>query len=149
MTHAQVAELVLICGTIGFGLYGGWRGAIRQLSSVAAFLVAFLAARLFGPQLAAKASIPGFLSYALIFAAFFVGVCVLAKVLRLTVKLLLLGPVDRMLGLLIGALKWIALSSLILNTLEICGMQGDWMQTPIAERFMAFMPWLFGLMSQS
>ena len=56
------------------GVYGMWRGAIRQLGSVAAFLCAFLMARLFGLDMADwLGGVNPMIGYTLVFALVFIG----------------------------------------------------------------------------
>lgn len=129
---------------MAMGLYGAWRGGIRQLGSVAAFLLGFLAAKIFAPQVTGLFQWPSAVSYALVFSAVFVVVTILARVLKLTVKMLLLGPIDRLLGLLIGAAKWLLFASLTLNLLWLLGIESSTLHTPVCQWVGRFAETLFG-----
>lgn len=126
------------------GLWGAWRGGIHQLGSVAAFLLGFLAAKLFAPQVTDLFQWSSAVSYALIFSAVFVGVTILARVLKLTVKMLLLGPIDRLLGLLIGAAKWLLFASLTINLLWLIGVESPALHTQVCTWTAGFASRLFG-----
>lgn len=145
MTTSAWVGVILIVGTVAYAIYGGWRGAIRQIGSVAAFLIGFLAAQLFGAKTAAALALPPFACYCVIFALAFVLVMVLARVLHLTVKMLLLGAFDRMLGAIIGAAKWLLLTSLLINLFLMCGVPAEPFSARFSQWVTAFMPRLFGL----
>lgn len=145
MTLSAWVGVTLIVGTIGFAIYGGWRGAIRQIGSVAGFLFGYLAAQLFAPGVAQQLALPTFAVYCLVFALVYVLVMVLCRVLKLTVKMLLLGAFDRMLGAIIGVAKWLVLTSLLLNLFIICGVPDEMFSGRVTQWVIAFLPRLFGL----
>lgn len=145
MTNAQIIGWVLIFGTIAYAAYGAWRGAVRQAASVLAFLIGFLGARLFAPSLASGLQLPSFFCFALVYALFFTGVMILARVLRLTVKMLLLGPLDRIAGAIVGAIKWLLLTSLLINLLILCAPDTTLFSAPVSRWVADFAPRLFGL----
>ena len=97
MSAQQIADIVILGGAVAFGVYGMWRGAIRQLGSVAAFLCAFLMARLFGLDMADwLGGVNPMIGYTLVFALVFIGISLIASVLKFTANLLMLGAVDRL-----------------------------------------------------
>lgn len=145
MTTAQIISWMLILGTVAYAAYGAWRGAVRQAASVLAFLIGFLGARLFAPPLASALQLPSFFCFALVYALFFIGVMILARVLRLTIKLLLLGALDRILGAIIGAIKWLLATSIILNLLILCAPDTTLLLAPFTRWVSGFAPRLFGL----
>ena len=82
MSAQQIADIVILGGAVAFGVYGMWRGAIRQLGSVAAFLCAFLMARLFGLDMADwLGGVNPMIGYTLVFALVFIGISLIASVL--------------------------------------------------------------------
>lgn len=84
MSAQQIADIVILGGAVAFGVYGMWRGAIRQLGSVAAFLCAFLMARLFGLDMADwLGGVNPMIGYTLVFALVFIGISLIASVLNL------------------------------------------------------------------
>ena len=145
MNAATIMTVILVGGTIGMAIYGAYRGAIRQIGSVAAFLLGFLAAKLFSGRITALFEWPQMLSYVLVFVAVFIAVVFLARILRFTVKMLLLGPIDRLIGLLIGAAKWMLFASLFINLVWACGFHPDCLNVPAAHWIGRFAPKLFGL----
>ncbi|MDE6513716.1 MAG: CvpA family protein [Muribaculaceae bacterium] len=145
MTNAQIISWVLIFGTVAYAAYGAWRGAVRQAASVLAFLIGFLGARLFAPSIAYQLHLPSFFCFALVYALFFTGVMILARVLRMTVRMLLLGPLDRMAGAIIGAIKWLLLTSLLINLLILCAPDSGLFAAPFSRWVANFAPRLFGL----
>ncbi|MEW5887922.1 MAG: CvpA family protein [Pseudomonadota bacterium] len=93
-------------------LLGAWRGLFSEVLALAAWIVAFVAARTFAgdaaPLLGAWIK-EGALQYLVAFVVIFVGVILLAALLRLAVSKLLravgLGPLDRFLGAVFGVLR--------------------------------------------
>lgn len=145
MATSEIVNLILIGGTILFAIYGAWKGFIPQLGSVAAFLIGFLGAKMIAPGFAAHLSLPLMLCYVIAFAILFVLVMMLTKILHLTVKMLLLGPVDRLLGAIIGAAKWLLLTSLLINLFLLCVPDSTACSAPFAQWVTKFAMRLFGL----
>lgn len=112
-----VVALLIIIGAIAFAIYGFDAGIIRQLGSVAACIIGFVGGRLFAPRLAMILGIDEFICAAIIFLLLFTTTMMLVKVLRVTISMILLGPIDKMLGAIMGVLKWLVLTSLLLNLL--------------------------------
>jgi uncharacterized membrane protein required for colicin V production len=140
--------MILLGGAVGCGIYGGWRGAIRQVASVAAFLLAFLGTRVLADYAANLVDCSKLGAYIIVFCVIYIGVNVAVKMLRLTVKLLLLAPVDAALGALIGACKWLLGCSLILNLLHLTDPQMSIFAEPAVDKILSFAPWLFGCASE-
>ena len=145
MSTPEIINLTLIGGTVAYAAYGAWKGFIPQLGSVAAFLLGFLGARLFGPPVAAQLELPLMLCYVVLFAIVFILTTMLTRVLHLTVKMLLLGPVDRLLGAIIGAAKWLLLTSLLINLFLLCAPDTTAFSAPFAQWVRGFAMRLFGL----
>ena len=98
MSAQQIADIVILGGAVAFGVYGMWRGAIRQLGSVAAFLCAFLMARLFGLDMADwLGGVNPMIGYTLVFALVFIGIsdCVGAEIYRQSAHARRGGPSGR------------------------------------------------------
>lgn len=108
MTVIDWIALAILAASLILGLI---RGFIREALSLAAWVAAFVAARLFSPALAGH--IPGIaepgLRQAAAIALIFVGVLilgqVLAHILAKLVKLIGLGGLDSLLGMLFGAAR--------------------------------------------
>lgn len=113
---SALIAIIIIAGAIAFALYGYSAGIINQLGSIAAFVVGFVAARVFGPVFNSLFSnADEFLCAAIVFVVFFTVTMIVVKMLRITVRMMLLGPVDRILGAPVGVLKWLLLTSVVLN----------------------------------
>lgn len=145
MTTQGIINWVLLLGTLGYAIYGGWRGAISQAASVVAFLIGFLGARLFAPSVAEQLQLPPFACFAIVYVLCFLGVKLIAKALHLSVKLLLLGWLNRLLGAVIGAIKWLLLTSLVINLLLMCAPDSTLFTARFSQWTAAFAPRLFGL----
>ncbi|MBD5239188.1 MAG: CvpA family protein [Bacteroidales bacterium] len=144
MNLTAIITVILIAGTIAMAIYGAYRGAIRQIGSVAAFLLGFLAAKLFSGRITQLFEWPQMLSYVMVFVAVYITVVFLARIMRLTVKMLLLGPLDRLFGCLIGAAKWMLFASLLINLIWACGFSPECLQTSTAHWIGRFAPKIFG-----
>ncbi len=145
MSAQQIADIMILGGAVAFGVYGMWRGAIRQLGSVAAFLCAFLMARLFGLDMADwLGGVNPMIGYTLVFALVFIGISLIASVLKFTANLLMLGAVDRLAGLVIGALKWLLLMSILLNLAQLADIGLPVYGSRIVTATADLAPWLFG-----
>lgn len=144
MSAADITNLILIIGAVGFAAWGTYRGAIRQIGWIAAFLCAFFAAKLFGAGLAEALSISLTVSYIILFIFTFIVITLVFRVLKFTAHLLLMGPIDRAAGLLIGLFKWVFFASLALNILYLCNPRWPIFGASMAVRAMRFAPWLFG-----
>lgn len=144
MATPEIVNLTLMVGTVAYAVYGAWKGFIPQLGSVAAFLLGFLGAKLFAPVVAAQLELPLLLCYAVLFAIIFVLTMMLCKILHLTVKMLLLGPVDRLLGATVGAAKWLLLTSLLINLFLLCAPESTAFTAPFSQWTAKFAIRLFG-----
>jgi len=109
MTALDIITLLLV-GIAGF--FGFMRGFVTEILSLVAWVVAFLAVKLFEPFVAAMLgtwvgteSGAAVLAFALVFGVSFFAGRMLAKSLGKTSRNSLLGPVDRLLGFGFGALK--------------------------------------------
>ncbi len=102
---------------------GAMTGLVKQLGTMVAFVVAVLACRFFGADVAdalvsssaEHATIWRGCCYALVFVVAFVLVVLLARLLHATVSAMKLGAVNRILGALFRAFLWIVIASACLN----------------------------------
>lgn len=145
MTPQNITDIIMIVGAIGFGCWGAWRGAIRQIGWLAAFLCAFFVSRLCGQWLASTLGVSLIISYIALFIMAFIVVTLIFRLLRLTVHLLLMGPIDRAAGLVAGVFKWVLFASLLLNILFMCNPRWPIFGSALAARAMRLVPWLFGV----
>jgi membrane protein required for colicin V production len=136
-------------------LLGAWRGVVSEILALAAWVVAFLAARSQAAHvatwLAAQIADPG-IRVAAAFAIVFVGVLILFSVARLLISRLLsavgLGALDRLLGAVFGVLRGLVV---VLICVMLAGMttlpKTTWWRTamfapPLETAVVAAKPWL-------
>jgi membrane protein required for colicin V production len=152
MTWLDYAAFALLAASI---LWGVWRGLVREVISVAAWVLAFLAANLFAGPLGEE--LPGVLPTPEIrvlvaFIAVFVAtlaVCTLVGLLlsRLA-KVAGLGGLDRVLGGVFGLVRamLILLAFTLLAGLTALPRQPVWRNSvwgePLAQAALALRPWL-------
>ena len=152
MTGFDYAVLAVVAASV---LLGFWRGMVSEVLALAAWVAAFLAARIWAEP--ASALFAGMVSepalrYAAGFAAVMVAVLIVFAVGRLLLKLMLraagLGFVDRMLGALFGVLRGLLI---VLAVVLIAGMtalpRAEWwrqaiLAPPLETAVIAAKPWL-------
>ena len=147
-----------VLGTLALSLLlGGWRGFVSELLALAAWVLAFLAARQGGPLLApllvkliAEPMLRSVTAFILIFIGVLVVVSLLRMVLRELLKAVGLGLLDRMLGAVFGILRGVVL---VLAGVLVGGLsslpKNDWWQDavlspPLETAVLALRPWLPG-----
>ena len=152
MTAFDYVVLAIAAASLLIGL---WRGVVSEILALVAWVVAFIAARAIATQvgtaLQAWVADPG-LQYVAGFAVVFLGVLIAFAVLRLALKTLLrvvgLGPADRVLGGVFG----LARAAAIVVALVLAGglpaaPQQDWwrqatLSPPLETAVIALKPWL-------
>lgn len=152
MTWLDYAVIGVLVVSVGWGI---WRGLVREVVSLAAFVIAFLAANLFaGPMsdlLPDSITQPEFrvlLAFAAIFFAALVLTSLGGLILSKILKAVGLGGMDRALGALFG----VARAALILLALALAaGLTGlprdsQWTESVsgpyLARAAIALSPWL-------
>lgn len=116
-----------------YALITGWlKGLLAQIGQIAGLITGVLAARALAPKVIVmladdagdKAVNLGVtaVSYALVFLAAYLAVVLLARMLRLMVKVASLGPLDRLCGAVFKAFKWLLLLSLAYNVAVAAGI---------------------------
>lgn len=151
---------ILILIVIGVGaIQGLLKGFIHQLLSMAAFVAGFIAARMLYVSVAEKLTLflPDVSSVILQFVAFiaiwgitFIIFALIASLFTHTAELLSLGIFNRILGLLLGAAKWVIVVGLLINVLEFVDTNNELigktkkeestLYYPIKEIFSRFLP---------
>ena len=148
-------------------LIGFRRGIVKELGSLCGIVLAMLACRVFGEQATAVAASvmdveegSAFSLYAAslvgrgaLFLIVWLGVFVVARMLRAAIHAVSLGILDRMLGALFCCVKWNLVLSLMLNLIHIMAPNAG-MWTPqqgkgVVDAWLAFAPWLFGTLSDA
>ncbi|MEW6677825.1 MAG: CvpA family protein [Pseudomonadota bacterium] len=108
MNGLDILVLVVLAGSI---LLGVMRGLVKEIFSLAAWVLAFIGARLFGGP--AAQILPGVddpslrhvLALVLVFVVILVGAALAGRLLAGLVQWVGLGGVDRFLGVLFGAFR--------------------------------------------
>lgn len=121
LTLVDFAVIALVGASVLFAL---WRGAVREVLSLASWVVAFFAAKIFAPGLAGWfAPLSNYENVRLgaawvsVFFVALIGVSVVAILVSGTLKSIGLGFADRLLGGLFG----LARGLLIVTLLALCG----------------------------
>ncbi|MEW5769627.1 MAG: CvpA family protein [Pseudomonadota bacterium] len=108
MNSLDLLVLAILVGSAALGLL---RGLTREVFSLAAWILAFLGARLLGPLVsplmpgADNPALQYAAAMALVFVAVLIGASLLGGLLAGLVRLAGLGPYDRLLGVMFGAAR--------------------------------------------
>lgn len=152
MTVFDYAVLTVISASVLLGL---WRGVVSEILALAAWIVAFLVARLLAVEVAngltGQIAEPG-LRLAVAYVLVFVGVLLVFAVARMLISLLLkavgLGVLDRLLGAAFGVLRGMLV---VLVAVLVAGMtplpKAEWwrgaiLAPPLETAVYAAKPWL-------
>ncbi len=152
MTAFDYAVLTVIAASVLLGL---WRGVMSELLALAAWIVAFLVARVFAAEVAnwltGQIAEPG-VRLAAAYVLVFVGVLLVFTIARMLVSLLLkavgLGLLDRLLGAAFGVLRGVLV---VLAVVLVAGMtplpKAVWwrdamLAPPLETVIIAAKPWL-------
>lgn len=152
MTAFDYAVLTVIAASVLLGL---WRGVMSELLALAAWIVAFLVARVFAAEVAnwlpGQIAEPG-VRLAAAYVLVFVGVLLVFAIARMLVSLLLkavgLGLLDRLLGAAFGVLRGVLV---VLAAVLVAGMtplpKAVWwrdamLAPPLETVIIAAKPWL-------
>jgi membrane protein required for colicin V production len=152
MTWLDYAVLGVVGVSVAWGI---WRGLVREVISLAGWIIAFLAASLFagplGEVLPATIPTPELRTVAA-FLGVFVGTLVVTTLtgalLSRLVRAIGLGGLDSVLGMLFGVARaaLIVLAFALLAGLTTLPYQRAWKQSlvgaPLAEIALALKPWL-------
>ncbi|RTL57998.1 MAG: CvpA family protein [Rhodocyclaceae bacterium] len=146
----------VVLGIIGASvLLGLWRGVVSELLALAAWVLAFFAARMMGATVAGW--LGGVIADPLLrqgagFVAVFVAVLVVVALVRLLLRELLravgLGLIDRMLGAVFGILRGlaVALAGVLAGGMTSLPKEAWWhdamLAPPLETAVLAGKPWL-------
>lgn len=113
MTIIDIIVLVIIGVSAAFGV---WRGLVREVLALVAWVAAFLIANLFAPDAAkllpramASEELRLLVSFVVVFIVALVGMSVLAILASKLVRVIGLGPADRVVGGLFGLARGLLL----------------------------------------
>lgn len=142
---SAIIAITIIAGAIVFAIYGYGAGIIHQVGSLAAFIVGLIGARLLGPAMSMMLNgADEFICAAVIFLVLFTAVMIIVRMLKLTVKMVFLGPVDSLLGAPMGVLKWLLLTSMLLNLFLLKNPETKALDSPVTLWTLKFLPMAVG-----
>ncbi len=124
MSGADIIAAAIAIGAIIASIYGYTTGIIRQICALAALFLGYIGAYMFGAQIGSALGIDTMLSCALLFTLIYITVMMVARVLHVTVKMIMLSPINSILGALFGLTQWLVMASLALNVLYDSGLIG-------------------------
>ena len=152
MTAFDYAVLTVISASVLLGL---WRGVVSEILALAAWIVAFLVARIVAEDVAAilsgRIAEPGMrlaVAYVLIFVVVLLVFAIARMLITLLLKAVGLGVLDRLLGAAFGALRGILV---VLAAVLVAGMtplpKAEWwhdamLAPPLETVIIALKPWL-------
>jgi membrane protein required for colicin V production len=150
-----VLDYVLLVIVALSALVGLWRGLVSEVVALLAWIVALIAAWLYASQVAVMLddviAEPAWRQVAG-FALIFIGVLLLAAVLRFLLRELLraagLGPADRMFGTFFGIARGLAIAFVLVLVGGMLGMAKEtwWVRSlfapPLETAVVASKPWL-------
>lgn len=159
----NIITILIIITLVASLIVGFRRGIVREVGSLCGIVLALLACRLFGDAatdvastvLSVKEENSAFSHYAAavvgrgcLFLLVWLGVYIVARLLRSAIHAVHLGILDRLTGALFCCLKWNLVLSLLLNLAHIVSPSSD-IWTPaggkaVVDSWLAFAPWLFG-----
>lgn len=151
MSGLDLFALAVLAGSTALGLL---RGLVKEASSLATWVLAFVGARIFGPLVAPL--LPGVESQALrhalalvlVFIVVLIGGAVMGSLLSGAIRLMGLGSYDRLLGILFGLLRG---SIALLTFTVIAGLTAlpqtqtwktAWCRPPLERAAHWVIPWL-------
>jgi membrane protein required for colicin V production len=142
----SIVDIVVGIIILYFIFSGVHRGLIRQVLDVVGIIVAFICsfylAHSFALYLESKINISYNISLILSAVILFVGVIILfhfiAHMLRKLVSMTILGPFDRIMGGLFGAIKGVLLASFVLIVITSLPVTGSFKKDLKEDRLVAF-----------
>ena len=111
----STTDIVILVVAVAAGGWGAWRGFIAQLGSLVAILAAIVGCQIWGDNVSAWLGVNTILAWVILFVIIYLGVILLANMIRGAAHTLHLGPVDRFFGAVFYIFKWLVLASLLIN----------------------------------
>lgn len=124
---------IIIAAVLIYAIISGYvKGLLSQIGQIAGLIIGVLAARALTPQLLTMLSVDAgdkaastlsvVLCYMFVFFAAYFVVVLVARLLKLVVKVACLGVLDRLSGALFKVLKWMLILSLVYNFCTAVGI---------------------------
>ncbi len=124
---------IIIILVIAIGaIYGVIKGLICQLGSLCGFILGIILSRIFGEELSTTLisqfdmpqSVSDAIAHMLIFVAVYITCILVVKLIHKLVRWVAMGWIDRLAGMLFGAVKWLFALSLLFNLLLLVDLPG-------------------------
>lgn len=136
-------DIILIVVILAAAVWGYWKGFINQIGSIAAIVIGIVACRMLGHQAVSlilaggdeegARSISYYAATAGIYSAIYIvsyyAVLLVAKMLKLAVTTVFLGPLDRIGGAIFNIAKCLVMVSFILNLYMLIFPQSKLIET--------------------
>lgn len=139
MNHAILLAIFIIAGALASAAIGYSVGLIRQVCSLAALFLGYVAAGIVGAQLAGMIGVEQVFGEALVFLIIYIIIMTVARILHVTVKMVLLGSVNKVAGGAFGLVQWLLIVSLLLNLLAD-KVPADLLGTGVTQWTQALLP---------
>lgn len=136
-------------------LLGMMRGAVKEIFSLASWVVAFLAAKIFSVPLAqvlepavTNASLRLLTAFVILFVFALIVMALISLLISAAIKKIGLGPIDRLLGSIFGVLRGVLIMVVlvVLGGMTALPQQSDWRNALTSAWFeslaSAVKPWL-------
>ncbi len=137
-------DYIIIAVLLVSVVVGVWRGAVREIVNIAGWVIAFFAAQEFAPLLTpylsewmADASVRMVVAWLIMFVVIMVSVSFVGSLIAESVRKLGLGPLDRVMGAVVGTLR----GALIVLLLTLAAGLTTFPKTPIWKEAL-LTPWL-------
>lgn len=127
MTSHQILLIIFAVVTLYAVITGFMKGLLSQIGQIAGLIIGILASRALTPGLLAMLSVDAsaepasmfttVLCYILVYLAAYFSVVLVARLLKLVVRVACLGVLDRLGGAVFKFLKWLLIMSLAYNLL--------------------------------
>lgn len=161
-----ITDIIILVASALAAAWGFYKGIISQAGAIAAIVVGVIACRTLGapaieivfPDIDNQASSLNYYGarmvvYAVIYFVAYYAVVLVAKMLKLAVHSVFLGPIDRMAGALFGVLKILIVLSFLFNAFEffkpgaIMAQPGHVADGGLVELVLAIAPAMVGALS--
>jgi membrane protein required for colicin V production len=152
MTAFDLVVIVIVAVSVIFGLI---RGAVREVLSLASWIIAFLVAKTFSvpmadvlTRLVGNPTLRLIAGFVIVFVLALVAMAIVGLLMSAAIKKLGLGPVDRTLGILVGAARGIVIMLILvlLGGMTALPTQPDWRNALTSRWFetlaLGVKPWL-------
>lgn len=148
-------EIFLVILTAGAALLGYRSGLVKQIGSLVGIIVAIIACRIFGPQLAdywtgsaqgaSDQAVYYILAYAVVAIVAYLAVLLVARLVRGIIHGICLAFVDRLAGAVFKVFKWLLVCSLAYNIWVAFRPRSAPAQEDVwAERLLSLAPTVIG-----